>query len=268
MKNEETLIKEYELLGIDNDFLFCKVMEDPEKLSELIHRILPDLEFTDLTVVAQKAEKDGLDTHGVRFDIFVKDETGRAIEIEMQVINTGNLPLRIRFYSSMVDTQMLGPGESYSKLKDSYIIMICPFDHYKQGRHLYSFTYRCDQDPEIQLGDNSMAIVLNANGTEDDVSEGLKAFLDYVAGKAPADEYTKELDEAVKKARMNKEWRREYMTMKMRDLEHEEIGAARRDREMIERLLRKGKSPEEIVDLCDYPMELVREVEAGIYAMA
>ena len=159
--NKEALIKQWETLGISNDFIFCKVMEDEELLAELIHLILPEIEFTDLTIIAQKSEKDGLDTHGVRFDIFVKDENRRVIEIEMQVLNTGNLPLRIRFYCSMIDTQMLAPSESYSRLKDKYVIMICPFDPFKQGRHFYSFTTRCDQDYELQLGDKTAVIVLN-----------------------------------------------------------------------------------------------------------
>jgi predicted transposase/invertase (TIGR01784 family) len=48
-----------------------------------------------------------MDIHGVRFDIYATDDKGSAIEIEMQVINTGALPKRMRFYGSMVDTQLL-----------------------------------------------------------------------------------------------------------------------------------------------------------------
>ena len=61
--DKETLLRQWETLGISNDFVFCKVMEDETLLAELIHLILPDLDFTDLTILAQKSEKDGLDTH-------------------------------------------------------------------------------------------------------------------------------------------------------------------------------------------------------------
>ena len=37
-----------------------------------------------------------------------------------------------------------------------------------------------------------------------------------------------------------------------------------RDKEKIAVLLRKGKSVEEIVDLCEYPEDLVREVEQNL----
>ena len=60
-----------------------------------------------------------------------------------------------------------------------------------------------------------------------DVSEELKAFLDYVAGRKTDDKkdsYVKRLDEAVKEAKRNREWRHEYMTLLMRDRENREIG--------------------------------------------
>ena len=49
-------------------------------------------------------------------------------------------------------------------------------------------------------------------------------FLDYVAGKKPTDPFVDELEEAVKNARKNREWRHEYMTLLMRDKENREIG--------------------------------------------
>ena len=265
--DDETLLKQWETLGISNDFIFCKVMEDEELLAELIHLILPEIEFTDLTIIAQKAEKDGLDTHGVRFDIFVRDESGRAIEIEMQVLNTGNLPLRIRFYCSMIDTQMLAPSESYSKLKEKYIIMICPFDPYKQGRYFYSFTNRCDQDYELHLGDKTTVIVLSADGTMDDVSHKLKAFLDYVVGKPTDDEYVQKLEAAVKKARANKEWRRDYMTARMRDLENQEIGEKRGEQnaknQMIWNMVKDGLDPEKIAKYADVSVDYIVKIKDG-----
>ncbi len=63
------------------------------------------------------------------------------------------------------------------------------------------------------------------------------------------------------------------MTLMMRDLENQEIGIekgiekgiergrSQRDKEMIEKLLRSGKTPEEIYDFCGYPMELILEVQ-------
>ena len=48
--------------------------------------------------------------------------------------------------------------------------------------------------------------------------------MDYVAGERPADSYIEQLDAAVKRAKQNRKWKREYMTLYMRDLENIEIG--------------------------------------------
>ncbi len=82
-------------------------MQNKELLAELIRMILPDLKFKDIHIESQKSVEIGMDIHGVRFDVFGTLENGEVVEIEMQVIDTGNLPKRIRFYGSMADTQMM-----------------------------------------------------------------------------------------------------------------------------------------------------------------
>ena len=265
---EQQIAEKWESISICNDFVFCKIMQDEELLAELIRRILPDLMFKKLDIQAQKTVEIGPDIHGVRFDVFVELEDGSVVEIEMQVLDTGNLPKRLRFYGSMADTQMLEKGILYSNLKDSYVIMICPFDEYKKGRHIYTFTNKCTEEPELEMGDGTTKIVLNAIGTQDDVSEKLKAFLDYVAGKTVDDEYVKKLDEAVHKARANKKWRKEYMTLMMRDLENRELGREEERKELIADMLRRGKEPQAIADFCDYPIKLIMEVKNGLASLS
>ena len=48
----------------------------------------------------------------------------------------------------------------------------------------------------------------------------------------------------------------------------EERTRDQRDREKIEEMLRKGKTPEDIVDFCGYPLQLVLEVERNMSVMA
>lgn len=55
------------------------------------------------------------------------------------------------------------------------------------------------------MDDGIKKIFLNAVGELDDVSKELKAFLDYVAGKKSDDSFVKKLDEAVKKAKENRD---------------------------------------------------------------
>ena len=124
----------------------------------------------------------------------------------------------------MIDLQLVDTGQHYKKLNKSYIIFICLFDLYGKGRHIYTFEHLCKEDNGISMGDEAVKIFLNANGTMDDVSGELKAFLDYVAGQKPKDSYVEKLEKAVQEARKNREWRHEYMTLLMRDQENVEKG--------------------------------------------
>ena len=74
------------------------------------------------------------------------------------------------------------------------------------------------------MGDGARKIFLNTESELDDVSKELRVFLDYVAGKKPDDSFVKKLEEAVKEAKKNREWRHEYMTLLMRDQENIEKG--------------------------------------------
>ena len=47
----------------------------------------------------------------------------------------------------------------------------------------------------------------------------------------------------------------------MRDLENQEMGVEKEQKERIEKMLRRGKTPEEIADFCEYPIELIKEVQ-------
>ena len=152
--------------------------------------------------------------------------------------------------------QLLEKGISYDKLNESFVIMICPFDQYELGVHKYTFTYRCRENLDIEMEDGTTKIVLNADSEANDIDPELKAFLDYVAGKPSDGEYVSTLKEAVKKAKANKEWRKQYMTLMMRDLENQEIGKRNFIREMLER----GKTPQEIADFCGIDITEVNEV--------
>ena len=258
---EKKLEQKWESLGIANDFIFGKVMQDEELLTELIQLILPDIKIGKIEIVAQKSIEAGLDIHGIRLDIYAKDENGLVYEIEMQITVSKHLPKRARYYSSMIDTQMLDKGISYKKLKNVYVIFICPEDPFGSGRHKYTFRNFCEEDKEIGLNDGSVKIFLNASGVKDDVSENLKAFLDYVAGITSDNPYVKKLDDAVKKAKMNKEWRMEYMMWSIKEMDIRDDAIEQRDTEIIMQMLRKGKTPEEIVDFCGFSMEQVLNVQ-------
>ena len=215
----------WEDLSISNDFLFGKVMQDAELCKELLQRILPELDIDHVEYPElQKTIKEDFEAKGVRLDAYVNDGKGTVYDIEMQAVTSKYLPRRTRYYQSMIDLQLVNKGQDYDTLNDSYIIFICLSDLFGKGRYRYSFENICKEDTEVMLNDGAKKIFLNADGKKGDISEELKAFLDYVAGRPSEDAFVKKLESAVEKAKKNRKWRREYMTLLMRDRENQKIG--------------------------------------------
>ena len=131
----------------------------------------------------------------------------------MQTVENRNIHKRTRYYQGMIDLNILEKGENYKSLKKSFVIFICTFDLFGRGRHIYTFENRCIQDTSLSLGDDTIKIILNTKGTMDDVTPELKSLLDFIDGEEPRDEFTKELEAAVKTVRKNEKWRLDYMTL-------------------------------------------------------
>ena len=228
--------KQWENLRLDDDFLFGKVMQDPKLCKELLQRILPDMKITRVTFPeVQKTIRPDMDAKSVRLDIYAEDDKKVIYDVEIQKLDTKELPKRSRYYQSVIDVQLLERGHNYSELRKSFIIFICMKDIFRQGRHIYTFENICREDGGLPLHDQAIKIFLNADGTLDDVSPELKSFLDYLKGKTAEkqgegaekqteDPYIQELEAAVRKAKQNREWRREYMMLWMRDQENFERG--------------------------------------------
>ena len=168
----------------------------------------------------------------------------------------------------MMDLEMIDKGESYKKLKKSFVIFICPFDLFGKGRHIYTFRNYCGEDREILLGDDTAKIFLNTESRMEDVNKDLRAFLDYVAGRKPEDSYVQRLAEAVERAKRNRKWRHEYMTMLMREQESFERGKTlgieqgveQEETRMILRLHESGYMAEQIADLLGKEIKKVEMV--------
>ena len=108
---ENNIYTTWEELTISNDFLFGKVMQDAELCKELLQRILPDLNIDRIVYPElQKTISLDLDAKSIRLDVYVKDGRGTIYDIEMQVIDTKELPKRTRYYQSIIDLQLIDKG--------------------------------------------------------------------------------------------------------------------------------------------------------------
>lgn len=244
-------------------------MRSPKICKEMLERILPDLDIDRIEYIElQKTIKLDIDARSVLLDVFVKDNQDIVYDIEIQTIDTQELPKRSRYYSSMMDLQLIEARQSYKRLHRSFVIFICLTDVFGKGRHQYTFENLCKEDKDISLEDGTAKILLNAAGQMDDVSQELKAFLDYINGKKSNDPYVKELEEAVSEAKKNREWRHEYMTLLMRDQENIEKGMKQgRSEERIRLLaeaLKNGAKAEKLSEMFNIPLGEIREVEIKV----
>ena len=143
----------------------------------------------------------------------------------MQAGTVANIAFRTRYYQGMIDLDQIERGARFQDLRKTYIIFICLENPFPEiGLHKYSFQSMCAEQPQLELGDGVQKVLISASGTQEDVSEDLKSFLNYVAGKLPESDLTKKLEELVSNAREHIEWRKEYMTLLERDERMREEG--------------------------------------------
>ena len=247
--------KDWDSVTIQDNFIFGKTMEmNPELCRQLLEKILKinikSIEYPEREKVLEMRT----DSKGIRVDVYVQDNQNRSYDIEMQVADSDNIAKRMRYYQGLIDLDKLKHGQHYSSLGESYIIFICPFDKFNQGRHLYTFRERCDEDNKLSLNDGAVKIFLSTKGKIDDVSADVKAFLNYVDSGIIKGEFVQKFDAAVQAVKTNEKARLEYMTFEMALLESELEG---REKNLIENLKAVMKklnfTAEKAMDFLDVP---------------
>lgn len=234
MNSATSLQKNWSSATIQDNFIFGKTLEmNPEICRRLIEMILK-IQVKQISYPErEKVIETRTDSKGIRLDVYVQDDENRSFDLEMQIADSDNIAKRMRYYQSLIDLDKLKRGQHYSALGESYIIFICPFDNFKQGRHIYTFRERCDEDNALSLNDGAVKIFLSTKGELDDVSEDVKSFLNYVDSGIIKGDFIEELDTAVQSVKSDEKARLEFMTYQMALLERELEG---REKNLIENL--------------------------------
>ena len=124
------------------------------------------IEFLDLL----KDFTDSYEYHGIRLDVYLKDETGTVFNVEIQAERRDDLPKRVRYYQSGIDRGELPKGADYANLSDSHIIFVCNFDYFHIGKAVgerVSFLKNTD----VTYEDGSHVFFLNSRYTEPNASK-------------------------------------------------------------------------------------------------
>ena len=256
-------IKEWEELTISDNFLFQKVMQNPKLCKRLVEKLLHIKIKNIVYPTAEMSIEESPTQKGVRLDLYVETDNGVIIDIEIQTTDAAPslLPKRTRYYQSMIDINVLGKGKDYTELKKSYVIFICTFDPFPPNNFkLYTFTNRCHEKNNLDLGDDTVKIFLNSKGELGEVDKDIDRFLAYIDGKTAKGQFTKDIAAEAERIKQHKETRLEYMTLMMELKEQRREGWEECKKDMILKLLRANQSLPFIAQISDLPMEKIAEI--------
>lgn len=223
-------------------------------LESLLGRSIKSLEFSG----GQSTHKEFADRPGVRFDVEFHGD-GKIYDIEMQ--NSGSssekgvleLTNRARYYHAMLTQSKYDRRSGYAALPDSYVIFICRFDPFGEGRAVYT------QRPYIfglerQLPAHEVTMYL-CTRYKDNVGSGaskdILEFLNYLeTSRVPPDNaLVKSADLEVTRLRYSSTERREYMSLQEMLWNERRGGYSTGLLAAVDKLVRRGYSKEQAMEL-------------------
>ena len=212
-RHELTPAQKWERLTLADNFIFCKVLEDNPEVCRYLIEILLNIKIDRIEKpAAEKSIKTDFISHGIRFDVYVKDGNGRSFDIEIQTTHSTSLAKRARYYQGLMDVDNVQHGAGYDVLNESYVIFLCLGDAFGKGFPVYTFRYRADEDKDFLMNDGTVNIFFNAKKYDTMKSEELKSFFKYLCGKEPSSSFTDRLSALVERVKINAQWRHRFMT--------------------------------------------------------
>lgn len=209
--------KKFEDLTFADHYIFEKVLhENHDICKELLERLLKikidHIEYPEI----EKTISPYYETKGVRLDVYIKDSS-KIFDIELQNALNEDLPLRTRFYQSMIDTDNLLKGQHYSELPTSFIIFICKHNSLGKNIPICTFENRCLENLEISLNDRSIKKIFNASAYKQEKDLAISAFLQYICNQKAVDDFTSKLTSIVERIKKQEVNRKEYNSMNLHD---------------------------------------------------
>ena len=184
----------FDQLKCSDNFMFAKIMEDPEICKEVLETLL-DIKIASLSYPEpEKTIQASPDAKAIRLDVHTAD-TDKDFDIEIQTTLYKELRQRSRYYQSLMDVDYLQKGHMYSELKQNYVIFICLQDLFGKGLPVYTFENTCNENTDLKLEDKTYKVFYNCSKWKEikkqDKSELLKFFLtDKAVSSRPDGRYT------------------------------------------------------------------------------
>ena len=213
MANKTNTIQE---LNLADSFLFGKVMSDTEICRRVLEKILNvPIKKVDFPIT-RKTTDIAPDSGDIRLDACIHDEQETIYSVEVLCCKDEELLKKARYFQCNIDSDIILSVKRCTKLKKSYIIFICTFDPFSDGRHIYTFENRCLEDLSLTLGDETTEIFLSTKGKKDDE---IKDFLAYIENSTDAcaqqtsSQLVKAIHKRVTEIKLDKDMELQYMNL-------------------------------------------------------
>ena len=271
--------KPFEKLTCSDNFMFAKVMEDPD-LCKSVLEILLDIKIGRLSYPEpEKTIQTAPDARGIRLDVHTHDGK-HDFDIEMQTTLYKELRKRSRYYQSLMDVDYLLKGHPYSKLKENIVIFICLDDLFKKGLPVYTFENTCRENNSVKLEDRTLKVFYNCSSWQNVASKEQAELLKFLLTDKAESDLCQKLKEREKKIKMTARAQKEYMDYCMitqgyynsgkedgykQGEEHgiaigEERGRSEAKLEAARNMLSQGVNTDKIATWLDLPLETVQQL--------
>ena len=264
---EQFLEEKWKNATIANNFIFYKVMRNnPDVCKELLE-ILLQIKIDHIVMKSEETVEVDYGKKGIRMDVYAVG-ANKAFDMEMQTSDKGDLPERARYYQGILDVQELYSGEDYRSLKDSYVIFICIPDIFGKGLAKYTFENMCIEKPDIRLNDRTYKLFFIANNYDKILDEKQKAFLKLVISNGDSashsDAFTEKISRLAEEAKINSQWRKQFMEWEREMAYKFREGEAKARREDARNLYANGVSIELIAKSLKMTLDEVREITKDV----
>ncbi len=162
----ENLSKIAQFKLTDDTYMNAFFNEQPELVQFVLRIIMGKDKLIVKSARTQKPLK-SIQGRSITLDVDAIDEDGTEFDIEVQQENSGAIPKRARYHSSMMDSNALKPNDNFDKLPETYVIFITAKDYWKKGLPIYTVDRYIKEMDMTPFDDDEHIIYVNGEYNSD-----------------------------------------------------------------------------------------------------
>lgn len=189
--------------NIFDNFFMRVVLENKEVCQYVLGKLLkkPDIIVLDCKTEVQISKLFGKDS---RLDVLATDKTGKIFNIEIQKAKEDAHELRVRYYHSAVDSEIIRKGKEYSDLPPVYVIYVSKTDIWEKGSAVYMVEKSLKYHGKADIyDDRQYTLYVNAE-VKDSSEQDISALMEYFKTCNPDDDTHGALSEYVRYLKTDK----------------------------------------------------------------